>query len=219
VITVLCVLRSGGVYDASWVEKLQRGVDKHLTVPHKFVCMSDKLITIPISGKIACFIVPLVCDFPGWWSKIEIFRPGVIDGPTLYLDLDTIITGPMDKFIERCRDYYFGMLENFNDPSMVGSGVMWFMSKAPEGVYERFVQDPQRIMDYYQNVKVGAYRGDQAFIFDALDRHVDKISSPALRSYKRHCRNGLPEGTSIVAFHGRPRPSEVNAAWVKEHWR
>jgi len=37
-------------------------------------------------------------------------------------------------------------------------------------------------------------------------------------SYKLDCKEGLPDGASIVRFHGRPRPHEVNDDWVKEHW-
>ena len=208
-ITIICVLKSGGIYDATWVEKLKKGVERNLTVPHRFACISD--IDVP------CERIYLKHDWPGWWAKISLFEPGVIDGPTLYLDLDTVITGNINEFT--FFPYNFAMLENFNDKDIVGSGVMWFKDKAPDGVYERFIENPQRIMDHYQNVKHGSYRGDQAWIWDCLDRHVDKLSSPALRSYKKHCRNGLPEGTSIVCYHGRPRPSEVNAAWMDEHWR
>jgi hypothetical protein len=110
------------------------------------------------------------------------------------------------------------MLENFNDKEFIGSGVMWFKDKAPVGVYERFVKNPRQIMDYYVAVKNGSYMGDQAFIFDTLDRKIDKISSPALKSYKKHCRGGLPEGTSMVCFHGRPRPTEINPKWLSENW-
>lgn len=152
-------------------------------------------------------------NWPGWWAKIELFDPGLINGPTLYMDLDTVITGPLDEFTD--IPYDFAMLENFNDPTFVGSGVMWFKDKAPEGVYERFLGGPDRIMAHYERVKRGSYRGDQAFIHDCLDGQIDKISSPALRSYKRHCRNGLPDGTSIVCFHGRPRPTEINPDWMK----
>lgn len=209
-ITVLSVLKSGGIYDAEWVAKLQRGVARHLSQPHKFVCLSD--VDVP------CERIPLKHDWPHWWAKIEMFAPDVINGETLYLDLDTIITGQMDAFIERCRDYYFCMLKNLNDEEMVGSGVMWFADKAPEGVYETFLQAPERTMEFYRTAKEGSYMGDQAHIWDSLDRKVDAVSHPSLRSYKRHCRNGLPAGTSIVAFHGRPRPTEINPKWLQEHW-
>lgn len=207
-ITIICVLKSGGIYDASWVEKLKKGVERNLKVPHRFVCISD--VDVP------CERIELKHDWPGWWAKIALFEPGVIDGPTLYLDLDTVITGNINEFTY--FPYDFAMLENFNDKEIVGSGVMWFKNKAPDGVYERFIEDPQRIIDHYQNVKHGSYRGDQAWIWDSLDRHVDKLSSPALRSYKKHCRNGLPEGTSIVCFHGRPRPTEINPEWMQKNW-
>ncbi len=207
-VTILCVLKSGGVYNQDWVEKLWAGVSRHMPVNFRFVCLSDV--------ETGFDRIPLKHNWPGWWSKIEMFRPGVITGPTLYLDLDTVITGTLEPFIDLPHD--FAMLEGFHDDEMVGSGVMWFKDKAPEGIYERFIQGPERIMDHYQNVKQGAYRGDQAFIFDTLDRKVDMISSPALRSYKMHCRNGLPAGTSIVAFHGRPRPTEINPPWLLENW-
>lgn len=87
-LTIACVLRSGGVYDAEWVAKLQRGVARHMTLPHRFVCLSD--VDVP------CERIPLVTDWPGWWSKIELFRKGLFDGPVLYTDLDSVITGPLD---------------------------------------------------------------------------------------------------------------------------
>jgi len=208
VITVSCVLKSGGIYNELWVEKLRRGVARHMSQPHRFVCLSD--VDLP------CETIKLEHDWPGWWSKIELFRPRVIIGPTIYLDLDTIITGSLEPFID--LPYDFAMLESFHSKDMVGSGVMWFKDRAPEGVYDRFIQGPQRVMDHYNSVKIGAYRGDQAFVWDTLGRKVDKIASPALRSYKMHCRNGLPEGTSIVAFHGRPRPTEINPKWLLENW-
>ena len=206
--TVICVLKSGGIYDASWVDKLKRGVERNITVPHRFVCLSD----VPVE----CERIPLKNDWPGWWAKINLFEPGLINGPTLYLDLDTIITGNIDGFMD--FPYDFAMLENFNDNSFIGSGMMWFKNKAPTGIYERFIQNPQQIMNHYAEAKFGSYMGDQAFIFDMLERQVDKIASPALRSYKRHCRGGLPKGTSIVCFHGRPRPNEINPDWLKENW-
>lgn len=207
-ITILSVLRSGGIYDHSWVLKLKRAVARNLTEEHRFECLTD----------VDCSVTTLKLkhNWPGWYSKIEAFRPGVISGPTLYLDLDTVITGPMDEFTN--LPYDFAMLRNFNDDAAVGSGMMWFKDKAPEGVYEKFCEDPKRVMDYYDANCRGVYIGDQAFIADCLGDGIDRIESPALRSYKRHCRNGLPDGTSIVCFHGRPRPSEIGDDWLLRNW-
>jgi hypothetical protein len=83
--TVICVLRSGGIYGAGDVEKLRNQVARHLSLPHEFVCLSDV--------EVSCKRIALQHDWSGWWSKVELFRPGVIQGPTVYMDLDNVILG------------------------------------------------------------------------------------------------------------------------------
>lgn len=215
-LTVLCVLKSGGdTYDKTWVEKLKRAVERNLTIQHTFACLSD----VPVP----CNRIPLKHDWPGWWSKIELFRPGVILGPTLYFDLDTVIVGNFDHMADNRSP--FAMLKNFSavaQPGMVGSGVMWFRDEAsvPHKVYEKFAKMPECYMEHHLRHAEAAtsYIGDQAFIWDALGGKVETLEYPGILSYKRHCRKLLPADSSIVAFHGRPRPSEVSDSWVKEHW-
>src|SRR6185437_3375269 len=102
-LTVACVLRSGGLYDAEWVAKLQRGVARHLTLPYRFVCFSD--------CPVPCERIPLRHDWPGWWSKLEIFSQP-IEGTTLYFDLDTVVVGSLDRIaayphrFTMCHEYY-----------------------------------------------------------------------------------------------------------------
>jgi len=206
-LTVLCVLRSGKGYDAEWVRKLRDGVARNLG-EHRFACLSD--VEVP------CERIPLKHDFPGWWAKIELHRPGVITGKTLYLDLDTVITGSLNALED--LPHQFAMLRNFHNPALVGSGVMWF-TKPLEGVYERFLEGPERVIDWYdRNGRNGAYVGDQSFLWDTLDHKVEKLNRPDIRSYKMHCRQGLPEGTSIVCFHGEPKLPQVQAEWVSRCW-
>jgi uncharacterized Rossmann fold enzyme len=38
-------------------------------------------------------------------------------------------------------------------------------------------------------------------------------------SYKTHCNPYPPSGTSVVCFHGLPRPHEVEQKWVKDVWK
>src|SRR5690606_19762695 len=35
-----------------------------------------------------------------------------------------------------------------------------------------------------------------------------------IRSYKVHCHDGVPAGTGVVCFHGKPRPWQVRAEWI-----
>ena len=102
-LNVVCVLRQGGKvgYDATWVDKLQRGVARNLTIPHRFVCFSD----CPVN----CERIELLPKDPGFWSKLQLFRPGVLSGSTLFLDLDTVICGNLDEVIARLHQQQFVM--------------------------------------------------------------------------------------------------------------
>lgn len=208
---VICVLRSGGEYDASWVEKLQRGVARHLTIPHRFRCLSD----VPVAcGE------PLKHDWPGWWSKIELFRPGVITGPTLYLDLDTVICGPLDNIAK--LSYPFAALRNFHQPDFIGSGVMWFRDgdAVPHSVFAKFAKMPQAYIAHHERVQAGSHLGDQAFIWDTLKGQVPFLTDefPGIKSYKYHARSFMPADTSIICFHGLPRLPQVKSPWITQHW-
>lgn len=210
VLTALCVLKYGGDYNADWVTRLHKAVSRHLSVPHRFKCLSD----VPVD----CERIPLAHSWPGWWSKIELFRPGVVQGPTLYLDLDTVLVGSIDKLAS--LPYDFAIMRNLNSSWMPGSAVMWFKDRAPAKVYEMFKDAPEHYMAEYSN-RGGTYMGDQAFIWDAMDRKVQFLTDAVpglIRSYRRHCMAGVPEGCSVVAFGGDKKPHTVQDNWVKEAW-
>jgi hypothetical protein len=202
---VICVCKSGGEYSAEWVRKLKDGVARNLTVPYEFKCLSD--IEVPDR-------IPLRHKWPGWWSKIELFRE--ITGPTLYLDLDTVITGPLAHLVSLPHD--FAMLRNFHVPEFVGSGVMWF-GKPQKHVYERFCEKPFKWIEYHDRKRDGPYLGDQAFIWEAMGKKVAHLPMETIKSYKFHCKDGLPENTSIVCFHGQPKLPDVKADWITENWK
>src|SRR5688572_22516910 len=105
---VLCVCKSGAEYNAEWVRKLKDGVARNLTVPYEFKVLTD--LNLPDS-------IPLRHKWPGWWAKIEVFRE--VTGPTLYLDLDTVVTGNIAHLTETEHD--FCAIKNFHDPNMIGS--------------------------------------------------------------------------------------------------
>ena len=203
---VLCVCKSGAEYNAEWVRKLKAGVARNLTVPYEFKCLSD--IDVPDR-------IPLRHKWPGWWSKIEVFRE--VTGPTLYLDLDTVVTGNIDHLTKTEHD--FCAIRNFHDPKMIGSAVMWF--KGPmKHVYDSFCEKPFKWIDYHERKRNGPYLGDQAFVWDSLGRDVKTfdMEKAGIRSYKFHCKNGLPEGTNLVCFGGQPKATEVKADWLERHW-
>jgi len=214
-LTVACVLRSGGQYDAEWVRKLRDGVARHLTLPHRFICLSD--VGVP------CDRIPLVENWPGWWSKIELFRPGLFDGPVLYFDLDTVIVGSLDNIA--AHPHQFTMAHEFYRPELLCSTTMAW-SGDYSFLYETFAADPVGISRRYDNELSGGRIGDQAFIEGEFARFGEKpdtfrdlFGERSIASYKVHgCENAPPADAAAVAFHGKPKPCDIKTGWVSTTW-
>lgn len=216
-LTVACVLRSGGIYDAGWVARLARGVAAHLTLPHRFVCLSD--VDVP------CERLPLETDWPGWWSKLELFRPGLLTGPTLFFDLDTLIVGSLDRLGR--HPHRFTMAHEYYRPGRMCSTAMAWTGDWG-WIWQRMAAAPGRVQRHYaaggRAVKATKRIGDQAFIEDALasrDVHPatfrDLFGETSIASYKVHARVSVPAGAAAVAFHGRPKPPDAGG-WAQAMW-
>lgn len=192
-LTVACVLKSGGIYDATWVARLRDGVARHLPMTYRFVCLSD--VDVP------CDRIPLEHDWPHWWGKIELFK---LTGPVLFFDLDTAIVGDIERIGVHAHSVHFTMLRDFYAADHFGSGVMsWFGNSRIRDLYEAFVREPEKQMSARR-----ARMGDQAYIeetFNGKIRAWQDTVDDQIVSYKVHCRNGIPHGARVVCLHGLPK--------------
>lgn len=210
-VTVVCVLRSGGPFTPEYVSCLYNMVGRNVTMGYDFVCLTD--LPVDIDG---CTAIPLADDLPGWWSKMELFRPGLFrTDRVVYLDLDTLIMGNIDRLLSLHGGFYG--LRPWNSVNrrsgQLGSGMMAWHNGSFNFIYEGF-----------NLAKVSPRDGDQAFISAALSARgknwlalQDHIQG--IRSYKRECRGGPPIDTRVVCFHGRPRVHECQDKWVQEVWK
>ena len=192
-LTVACVYKTGGDYTAEYVARLRAGVERHLT-GGEWACVSD-------DPKVATH--RLFHGWPGWWSKIELFR--LFAGPTLYLDLDTVITGDLSEIAAAAERYPFVMLSDFFHPRRAQSGVMaWHGDQSP--IYREFADAPGQHM---MACRVPDRWGDGGFVAqmkpDAA-RWQDVAPGQIVSRKVAATRN--PD-ERVVCFHGRPRPHEV----------
>lgn len=190
----LCVLRSGGEYGPEHVRWLAR------QVPGLAV-----LTDVPVSG------VPnfaLVSDWPGWWAKMELFRPD-LPGDVLYFDLDTVVLGGLDQ-LEVGRTT---VLRDFYRPGSIGSGLIYIEHRHKREVIEKFLVDPARHM---AECRTRENWGDQGFLRKALPEFAlwQDLRPDLVWSYKADivAKRKTPRG--VVCFHGKPRPWAVNEDWV-----
>lgn len=186
---------TGDKYRREYVDKLYRMIYRHLTPPFTVVPLTETNIGPQIS----------------WWGKMELFRPKRFSGfkRVFYLDLDTVITGGVDHIA--CPESEFMVLSDTKHPPNIGSGLMAWSTDS---------DIPNRIWDAWRQGEM-CEGGDQMFIQKAVGTGLDRFQDffpGEVRSYKRECASGVPEGTRIVYFHGYPMPHQVGG-WVREHWR
>ncbi|MCW2309728.1 glycosyltransferase family protein [Rhodobium gokarnense] len=195
--TVACVLKSGGVYTPEYVHRLQDGVRRHLPGV-RFRCFSDVKETATD---------PLRHDWPGWWSKMELFRPDV-KGDLLYLDLDTVINGSL-KDIAAVSD--LTLLRDFGRPDGLGSGMMFLPEQDRSPIWLKWIEAPARWM---RECSHGAMWGDQGFLEQfwkiKADRWQDLVPGQVV-SHKWHSIDERKRAR-VICYHGSPKPHETGWA-------
>jgi len=148
-------------------------------------------------------------EYPGWWAKMEIFPA---KERTIYLDLDTVITGNIDFLF----DYDGPFCIRRNPWPNCGWCDASLMSIAPgfgENIAKEFAAAPTEIMR--------AFRSDQELLSQMVpqaDTWQD-FAPGKTASYKADRLDHGPGDACIVAMHGTPKPHEYPAAWIKEFWR
>lgn len=214
--TIACVLRSGGIYDERWVDRLRAGVERHITRPYRFVCLTDL--------EPDCETIALERAWQGWWSKIELFRPGLFEGQVIYLDLDVIVVGDLGEIVS--HPHKFTMAQDYYRRHWKCSTAMAWDGSQDFRLYQHFAKNPSHFMSRYDG-RNGRKLGDQGFIEDWLqhiginiDTFPDLFGRYSVASYKvDKCIAGPPPGASVVAFHGKPKPNDIAHGWVAEAWQ
>lgn len=156
------------------------------------VCLSD----VQIDG---IKTILLKYDWPGWWSKMELFRPD-IKGDLFYIDLDTTVI-KMPTMPDQTT-----VLSDFRKPHLIGSGLMFLKESDRAQVWNDWIKNPEKAM---RGCRSGYKWGDQGFLLDYY-RHCQRWQNVSkVYSYKYHCKNGIPEDAEVICYHGKPRPWDV----------
>ena len=225
---VVTVYRTGGDYDPVYVKRLADGVKRSLKIPHEFICLSNDS-----EKHVGLKTIPLRHNWPGWWSKMEVFS---LQGPLLYFDLDTVITGPIDELARWVIDNPgpLLMLRGFYRGDQC-SGIMGW-SDSFSWIYEQFWINfgDQAIYEVKKNgisMMVGGkhFRGDQEWLKEFYRHRFDQVTIVMVQdimqgivSYKVDVqpKGKLPTDAKIVCFHGFPRPAEIipKPKWLEKYW-
>lgn len=208
-ITVVCVLKESKVYNSGWVYKLERSINKNLTIPYNFVCLSS----VPLS----CNYILLDNTMEGWWNKIQLFKPKLFTNETLYFDLDVIISKPLDNLITNFRSQNKNFLMSLEPPNISNSSIMYWRGDYSE-LYLKYISDP----DYYHNLyRKGLLIGDQAFISENINHgFVDELLPENYVSWCKENNINVNDDTGFLIFLSKKfKPHFFTEHWyIKENW-
>ena len=107
-VNILC-MKWGDKYQAKYVNTLYHMVEKNLSKPFRFICLTDEdngLITNIESFPIPEIRASLLGPERGW-NKLSVFSSTLYDleGDVLCLDLDLIIVGKLDDLFDYPGDF------------------------------------------------------------------------------------------------------------------
>lgn len=202
--TFVMVLRQSVVFRPEWVERLARQAKTHLK-PDRVVCFSD--VDVP------CERIPLITTWQGWFSKVEMFRPGLLSGPCLYADLDTLILRPIPDLWETIqRESKLLLLSDLGAPHRPQSGVVgWVPCHQTARIFVDFAHNPARGLQ--------TRHGDGGWMGRYPHARLQTFWPDVFRSFKYQNLDAGPRDTVVCCFHGRPKFNNLHANhWAVKYW-
>lgn len=237
-VNVIC-MKWGAKYGPEYVNKLRSMLTRHLRRPHRFICFTDDGTGI-VPGVEILPLPPM--DLPPGkergWRKLSTFQSPLFDltGPTLFIDLDVVITGSMDEFFTHPGE--FCIIHDWAKPWRItgNSSVYRFEAGRHPEILANFLAHIDQVKREVRN--------EQEYLTREMHRKGLLTYWPRewCISFKYGCvpkfplnlvrEPVLPDGARIVIFHGTPNPPDAvdghrkgvlrrarPSPWVAEHWR
>lgn len=230
-----CVIH-GDAYDWRYVENLYNMLNRNLTADVRMHVYTEHDRSVPPH-----MIKHILEQWPGisgprksWWYKLQLFNPGHHRGNLLYFDLDTVICGNIDWIVSYPTDCLwtirdFRYLQRSRHEGM-NSSVMWWNTNQFDWLWKNISESDVPAL-------TRRYAGDQDFLHASIDHnHKRYLPDNRVKSWRwqvldggydfstrRHRAPGtgarVDSDTSVLIFHGKPKPHQAQDPVVIEHWR
>ena len=212
--TIIC-MKWGPRYGPNFVNRLYNSIKRHTKKPTSLYCFTDN--TDGINKDVICNPLPeinipkAIANTP--WRKVSVWQYPLnkLNGDVLFLDLDLVITGNLDRFFNYKPGKYC-VIENWTQKGRNIGNTSCF--RFPVGkyisIFNNFQKEPVKIWKKYHI--------EQIYLSDEIK---DQVFWPSdwCKSFKHNLLPSwpsriwkeaeLPKETSIVAFTGKPDPDDV----------
>ena len=229
-----CVIH-GDAYNWTYVERLYSMLNRHISAEIRLhvYTEADRPVPEPMI-KHALIDWSIASPKRSWWYKMQLFNPEHHTGPLLYFDLDTVIVNNIDwlwhqplQYFWAVRDFKYLWRTNSVD---LNSSIMWWDTRQYAYIWQEFQKD-----DILKTMS--RYRGDQDYITAKIHRPDQRFFDPRrVKSWRWQCLDGgynfqtkkyqrpgtgtiTGHDTSVLIFHGSPKPLELTDQIILQHWQ
>lgn len=227
----ICTWLWGDKYRADDVAKLQAGLKRHLQTPHRLLCMTERERQIHLPPGIERHAIkdPELTKMRGCFARLRMFDPGwqinrKIDGPMVCIDLDVVITGPLDKVFDRKEPFVILQGANAINPCPYNGSLWMLQPGAHPEVWSDFSIPRLALIAFHE------FADDQGWFWHKIP---DAAGWPAgsasgIYAFQKPGWPGWPNGTitflppdaRLVVFPGWRAPGKfMELPWVRQYWR
>ena len=230
-----CVIHGTG-YDWIYVERLYNMLSRNLPNGIRFHVYTEHDRSVP-----AHMTKHVLTNWPeisglrrAWWYKLQLFNSEHHQGNLLYFDLDTVILRDISWIPQLPAEYLWGIRDFKHlqrpDYSTLNSSVMWWNVDRMSWVWDQF--NTTNVVNTTRQ-----YPGDQDYLNAVLGHNrIRYLEDSQIQSWRWQCLDGgynfntrrhkipgqgtqIPGSTSVLVFHGKPKPHEINDKVVQDLWR
>lgn len=221
----VCTWLWGDKYSVADVWRLKRGVFRHLQQPHRFMVMTERERPAYILSGAERHAIkdPELTKIDGCFCRLRMFDYGWqqnrnIDDRLVCMDLDVVITGPLDQLFDRPETFVILAGANSTNPCPFNGSLMMLRPGHHGELWTDFSLEAAQKVPYYE------FPDDQGWIAAKLScaatwRVGTKSGVYAFKKPGWPPGDELPRDAKMVVFPGKRSPRKfTNLEWVKKHW-
>lgn len=230
-----CVIHGIG-YSWTYVDRLSESVARHFGRPVRFHVYTEPRRSVP-----GHMIKHDLVEWKGvsgprksWWYKMQLFNAEHHQGNLLYFDLDVVIVNELNWILDSDPNYFWTLRDfrYLQKPTqcVMNSSVMYWNVPRFDWVWQDFQK-----LDIVGTTH--RFPGDQDYLQQAISNKQRRLWDDwHFQSWRWQCIDGgydfrtrrhrapgtgaaVDPRTSVVVFHGNPKPHEVTDPVVQAHWR
>ena len=207
----ICTWVWGSKYPGFYVSRLKAAVGRHVKQPYRWAVFSPKNEDMHLT------------EIPGCFARLRMFDPEWqrehgITGRLVCMDLDTIITGPLDPLFDRPEPFVILHGGNSDNPCPYNGSLHMLRAGYRPDVWTDFSLRAARQIPFFK------FPDDQGwYSFKIPEAAGWKVGENGIYCFQKPGwpkGDELPKDARLVAFPGWRDPAKfTHLKWIQDNWK